>query len=111
MFGDGLHIIYVNGAYKNDQDPIGKLMHDFRCTNAVDMFYPILASQVRYFKETEGGRGKVCKAIEDTIKKRRIDILTESIKNLMESMKWTAEEAMAALKLSEDDKKQLESRV
>ena len=40
------------------------------------------------FKETEGGRGKVCKAIEDTIKKRRIDILTESIKNLMESMKW-----------------------
>ena len=111
MFGDGSHIIYVNGAYKNDQDPIGKLMHDFRCTNAVDMFYPVLASQVRYFKETEGGRGKVCKAIEDTIKKRRIDILTESIKNLMESMKWTAEEAIAALKLSEDDKKQLESRV
>ena len=94
-------------------------MHDFRCTNAVDMFYPVLASRVRYFKETEGGREKVCKAIEDTVKNRledaikmrRIDMLTESIKNLMDSLKLTAEEAMAALKLSEDDKKQLESRV
>lgn len=36
-FGDGSHIIYVNGQYKNDSDPIGRLMHDFRCTNAADM--------------------------------------------------------------------------
>ena len=39
LFGDGSHIIYVNGSYKNDDDPIGKLMHDFRCTRSVDMFY------------------------------------------------------------------------
>ena len=32
LFDDGNHIIYVNGAYKNDESPIGKLMHDFRCT-------------------------------------------------------------------------------
>lgn len=37
-FGDGSHIIYVNGTYKNDDEPIGKLMHDFRCTSSVDMF-------------------------------------------------------------------------
>ena len=115
MLGDGSHIIYVNGAYKNDDDPIGKLMHDFRCTNAVDMFYPVLASQVRYFKETEGGREKMCKAIEDAVNNRmetrRIDILTESLKNLMESMRLTADEAMTALKISEDDKKRLASRV
>lgn len=29
-FEDGSHILYVNGSYKNDDDPIGKLMHDFR---------------------------------------------------------------------------------
>ena len=55
-FNDGSHIIYVNGSYKDDNDPIGKLMHDFRCLSSVDMFYPILAKQVKYFKETEGGQ-------------------------------------------------------
>lgn len=25
-FGDGFHIIYVNGSYKDDNDPVGKLM-------------------------------------------------------------------------------------
>lgn len=54
-FGDGSHIIYVNGSYKDDNDPVGKLMHDFRCISSVDMFYPTLAKQVKYFKETEGG--------------------------------------------------------
>ncbi|MBR5970260.1 MAG: hypothetical protein IK016_07935 [Lachnospiraceae bacterium] len=53
----------------------------------------------------------MCKAIEDTIKTRRMDMLTESIKNLMESLKLTADETMTALKLSEDDKEQLASRV
>ena len=31
-------------------------MHDFRCTSSEDMFYPLLARQVRHFKETEGGQ-------------------------------------------------------
>ena len=44
-FVDGSHIIYVNGSYKNDSDPIGKLMHDFRCTSPADMFYSLLARQ------------------------------------------------------------------
>ena len=72
-FGDGSHIIYVNGSYKNDEDPIGKLMHDFRCTSSVDMFYPLLAKQVKYFKETEGGRKIVCKAFEDLAEKRLLE--------------------------------------
>lgn len=29
------------------------------------MFYSELVKQVRYFKETEGGQQKVCKALED----------------------------------------------
>ncbi len=31
----------------------------------VDMFYQELAEPVRHFKETEGGRSQVCKAMED----------------------------------------------
>ena len=69
-FGDGSHIIYVNGNYKDDSDPIGKLMHDFRCLSSVDMFYPILAKQLKYFKETEGGQDIMCQVFEDLAEKR-----------------------------------------
>ena len=69
-FNDGSHIIYVNGSYKNDNDPVGKLMHDFRCVGSVDMFYPELAKQVKYFKETEGGREIMCQVFEDLAEKR-----------------------------------------
>ncbi len=36
LFGDGSHIIYVNGKYRGN-DEIGKLMYDFSCTNPEDM--------------------------------------------------------------------------
>ena len=69
-FGDGSHIIYVNGSYKDDSDPIGKLMHDFRCLSSVDMFYPALAKQLKYFKETEGGQDIMCQVFEELAEKR-----------------------------------------
>lgn len=114
-FGDGSYIIYVNGSYKNNGDPIGKLMHDFRCINSADMFYPVLAKQVRYFKETEGGREIVCKVFEDLAEKRAdekvLDERVRLVKNLMESMRMTAEQAMEAMKLSEPDKNLLMSKM
>ena len=110
-FGDGSHIIYVNGSYKDDNDPVGKLMHDFRCLSSADMFYPVLARQVKYFKETEGGLEIMCQAFEDLAEKRVLDEKASLIKNLMETMKWTAEQAMEAMKISETDKKLLVPRL
>ena len=55
-FRDGSHIIYVNGAFRDPAHPIGRLMHDFHCTRAEDMFSPLLAEELRNLKETEGGR-------------------------------------------------------
>ena len=49
-FNDGSHIIYVNGAEKNAATELGKLMHDFSCTSADDMYYRELADKVRYYK-------------------------------------------------------------
>ncbi len=69
-FGDGSHIIYVNGSYKDDNDPVGRLMHDFKCMSSVEMFYSVLARQVKYFKETEGGREIMCQVFEDLAEKR-----------------------------------------
>ena len=125
-FGDGSHIIYLNGSYRDDNDPIGKLAHDFRCMSSVDMFYPELARQVKYFKETEGGQEIMCQVFEELAEKRaneraeeirekvreetRIETLFSSIKNLMKSTKWTAEQAMAAMNVSENDQVLLKSK-
>ena len=74
-FEDGSHILYVNGAYRGDT-PIGKLMHDFSCTNAADMYYTTLADRVRFFKESKEGILIMCKVMEDM----RKESLQEGIK-------------------------------
>ena len=125
IFDDGSHIVYVNGNYKGD-DTVRRLMHDFGCKEAKDMYYPELAKGVKHFKE-EVGRERMCEAVEKYAKDYakeyakeyaekyaeqkaeivRLDSLVESIKNLMDSMKWSAEQAMVAMKVSEADKAML----
>lgn len=65
LFGDGAHILYVNGEYKNLEHPVGSLMHDFNCKDAKDIVNPLLAEEVRYLKETEGGRSQMCRLLEE----------------------------------------------
>ena len=77
LFGDGAHILYVDGKYDGN-DSIGKLMHDFRQKNASDMNYEPLAEKVRYFKEDEGGRGSMCKIVEDLRKEAREEAIAET---------------------------------
>ena len=55
--------------------------------------------------EEEGGRRVMCEAVERYAERKRIDALYETLMNLMETMKWTAEQAMEAMKVSETDKK------
>ncbi len=100
LFGDGSHIIYMNGSYKDDSDPVGKLMHDFRCTSAVDMFYQELANPVRHFKETEGGRNQVCKAMEEYGKRIATKEKEESALKMIAKGKLTFEEIAEYLELS-----------
>ncbi len=65
LFEDGLHIVYVNGEYRDTDTPVGRLMHDFHCTKSEDMYSRELAEEVRYLKETEGGREHMCKILEE----------------------------------------------
>ena len=66
---DRLHIIYVNGQYRGD-DEMGRLMRDFSCTSAADMSYNELAKRVRYYKETEEGLESMSRTIEEYGDKR-----------------------------------------
>lgn len=76
-FEDGSHILYVNGAYRDDT-PVGKLMHDFSCTNPADMYYGVLAERVRFFKESKEGIAAMCKVMEDmrnqTLKEGMVEV-------------------------------------
>ena len=54
-FGDGTHIIFVNGQYREKGTVIGDLMHDFFSQGADEMRNSVLAEGVRFFKNTEEG--------------------------------------------------------
>jgi hypothetical protein len=65
LFNDGEHIIYVNGADRDSSTALGRLMHDFFCTDPDDMNYQQLAKKARFFKENEEGKAAMCKVLED----------------------------------------------
>ena len=64
---DGMEKIYVNGKRQDDTD-LGRLMHDFYCTKAEDMYYEVLREEVRYFKEEKGGQQAMCEIMDRLIK-------------------------------------------
>ena len=63
LFEDEEHIIYVNSQIK-DETKLGRLMHDFSCTDAKDMYNKVLADRGRYFKEDERGVEIMCREME-----------------------------------------------
>ena len=63
-FGDGTHIIYVNGATRSETE-IGKLVHDLLCRDAAEMYFEVLKKRVSEFKNSEEGRHYMCKAMEE----------------------------------------------
>ena len=83
-FDDGEHIIYVNGADKDASTELGKLMHDFFCTDPDDMHYKELADKVRYFKEDEKGVAAMCKVMEDMRKESKWEQIAASV------LRWLA---------------------
>ena len=64
---DGMEKIYVNGKRQDDTD-LGRLMHDFYCTKAEDMYYEVLREEIRYFKEEKGGQQAMCEIMDRLIK-------------------------------------------
>ena len=127
MFGDESHILYVNSQIK-DETELGKLMHDFSCTDAKDMHYKILADRVRYFKEDAKGVETMCRAMEDIHyrakpdgarpcaasdmrytrmgmrKEAVVEDRLQTLRNLMKNLGLTAKQALVAMGISESDK-------
>ncbi len=119
LFGDGSHIIYVNGKYRGN-DEIGKLMHDFSCTNPDDMNYETLAKKARYFKQDEKGVAAMCKIMEDmrneaareAAQKAELKSAKETAERLIKKGKMTLEEIAECVPLlSLDELREIEMKV
>lgn len=64
LFDDKSHIIYVNSQIR-DETALGRLMHDFWCTEARDMHYQVLADRAYHFKNEEEGIRNMSKIMEE----------------------------------------------
>ena len=64
-FGDGSYIIYVNAAMQDEKTELGRLMHDFHCKDADEMYSEVLARRVRELKETEEGVRSMCQEMDE----------------------------------------------
>lgn len=107
LFCDGSHIIYVNGSYRDDT-PIGKLMHDFSCTQPDDMNYGILAKRARYFKESKEGIAIMCKAMEDMRNETLKEGMIDAAKRMLSDGKLPLEKIAEYAGLSLEEVQELE---
>ena len=111
MVDNGFSELYVNAEVQDDSD-VAKLMDIFTRHDAYDdEMFPITSKRKRLFKTTEEGVNEMCEVIEKYIAEGRREGIrkgrsegrregkAEAIRNLMESMSLTAEQAMKALKI------------
>ena len=115
LFGDGSHILYVNGEYRGN-DAVGKLMHDFSCMNPDDMNYEALAGRARYFKQDKEGVAAMCKIMEDmrneAAREAELKSSRETAERLIKKGRMTLEEIAECVPLlSLDDLKEIEMRI
>lgn len=110
LFGDGSHIIYVNGKYRGN-DEIGKLMHDFSCTNPDEMNYEALAKKARYFKQDEKGVATMCKIMEDMRNEKAKEVRIDNALRMIKDGELSLEEIALYSGLSVDEVKELATPV
>ncbi len=108
-FGDGSHILYVNGKYRGD-DEIGKLMHDFSCTDPDNMNYEALAKRARYFKKDEKGMAAMCKILEDMRNEAAREAAQKTAIRMIRAGKMPLEDIADYTELPLDTVKELASR-
>jgi hypothetical protein len=97
-FEDASHIIYVNSQIQ-DETNLGRLMHDFTCTDPSDMYYKILANRVRYFKSDEKGVKIMCRMLEEMRDETALETTREFALRLLIRGKDTLEEIAEITKL------------
>ena len=98
----------MNGAYRGDT-PVGRLMHDFSCTDPADMYYGVLAERVKFFKESKEGVAIMCKAMEDMRNQAALERVKAVVYRMLAAGKYSLEEIADMTELSIDEVKKLKA--
>ena len=109
-FDDGTHILYVNGANRDDT-PLGRLMQDFFCERPEQMNYAELAKRADYFKAEAEGVNAMCELMEKFGEKKmeegRIEAARRTATALLALGKLTLSQIAEATELSQEEVKRL----
>ena len=100
-FGDGSYIIYVNGEIR-DGTKLGRLMHDFFCSNPNEMHYEVLRERAKYFKQDKEGVGTMGGSYAEISAKERAEGRKEGLARGLKQ--GTVEQAMAAIGVPEEER-------
>ena len=98
---------------------MGKLMHDFLCSDPDDKHFDILAERSRYFKENPKGVSEMCKAMEDMRNEAlergrtegRLNNMIESVRSLKAKLGLNDQQIKDALSISNEDWEQIAVKV
>ncbi len=94
--------------YSKNKDRLLEILHERESFHHLDRKTAEVLTTVTNIKVTfpkEEKEADMCKAIEDMKREARDKTLMDSIRNLMETMKLTADQAMEALKIPSKDQK------
>ena len=96
-----------NGGYTDNRTALLDLIHDFSCTNPDDMRHKQLAERAKFLKESQQGLMKLSSVFEEIENRIRQETLLENIRSLMETLNFTATQAMDALKVPAEKQDEL----
>ena len=109
-FDDGAHILYVNGANRDDT-PLGRLMQDFFCESPEQMNYKELAERADYFKAEAEGVHAMCELMEKFGEKKLEEGRMESARRTATALialgKLTLSQIAEATQLSQEEVERL----
>ena len=108
-FADRSHIIYVNGEYRDESTPLGRLVHDLFCRNAGEMYYEALAERVSYLKEERKGVKEMSGVMEELFAEQQKSIAERMIEGGKLALQEIAEYSGLSLSTVKQLAKKLEA--
>ena len=111
-YGDGTFFLYANAAYRGD-DELGRLMADFCESDPDKIRDDLVRKRVKYLKRDPKGVAEMCRiseeiyneGVQDGIEQGARDRLLDNVRSLMETVGWTAQEALERLKVPAAEQK------
>ena len=111
MLCDGAHLLYANAQWRGD-DELGSLMADFCQSDPDKIKDSLLRERVQYLKRSDEGREHMCRiseeiyneGLEQGLEQGARDTLVENVRSLIESVGWTAQQALDVLKVPQSER-------